>query len=94
VMGSARLGFAADTVLLLEPRADTSDAASDVARMLLKVAKSRHGRKGTQIFLDFDHARCRFSESKGRPAAPKPNGPKKSARPVPRVRRLDPLGGK
>jgi replicative DNA helicase len=68
LMGSARLGYSAEAVLLLEPAGQADKGP--VVPVRLKVAKGRDGATRTDIDLLFEYTRSRFRE------APQPRGPK------------------
>jgi hypothetical protein len=67
LMGSARLGYSAESVLLLEPAREESD--SPAVPVHLKVAKGRDGAVRTQIELSFEHTRSTFREAPRKPKA-------------------------
>ncbi|MBL8796946.1 MAG: AAA family ATPase [Planctomycetia bacterium] len=72
LMGSSRLGYSADAVLLLEADA-TRAATTDTAPLHLRIAKARDGMARQVIPLHFDYTRYRFREPGTRqPASPQP----------------------
>jgi hypothetical protein len=61
LMGSARLGYAADAVWLLEPLPGPADA--ETVRVALTIAKGRDGVRRSRLELLYEHTRSRFSEA-------------------------------
>jgi len=89
VMGSARLGYSADLVLLMR-QVDPWPDDTRVTRLKLKIAKCRDGMECAQINLLFHHTVSQFEEAKATP--------KKPANPIPgpsaaKGRKPDPLAG-
>jgi replicative DNA helicase len=66
LMGSARLGYSADNVLVLEA-VDPSSSAKEVG-VRLHILKSRDGTVRGSIDLVFEHTKSRFREVTARPA--------------------------
>ncbi len=89
LMGSARLGYAADAVWLLEPLPGPADA--EAVRVALTIAKGRDGVRRARLELLYEHTRSRFSEHGVAPAdhprGPRPRQSAAAAAP------LDPLTG-
>jgi hypothetical protein len=89
LMGSARLGYAADAVWLLEPLPGAA-ADAEAVRVALTIAKGRDGVRRTRLELLFEHTQSRFAEvgatSRGRRPRQGPHGA--AAAPP-----LDPLAG-
>jgi hypothetical protein len=89
LLGSARLGYLADTVVMLEPALEADDLPTERVPVTLRVEKARDGVAGTSVPLLFDHARGAFAEP----------GPSLAVRPAPEpestpgASRLDPLAG-
>lgn len=81
LMGSSRLGYSAETVLLLEP----GKSNGNQARVDVNIAKCRDGGRRVRVPLVFDFARYRFSEFK---AEPRTKGSRAKNTPA-----VDPLGG-
>jgi hypothetical protein len=95
LLGSARLGYRADAVLLLEP-AGGADADGDTTPLALTVAKGRDGMTRTQLRLEFDFKCLRFREveprrKNARPTRSGPGGGERSGRPA--APDIDPLAG-
>ena len=61
LMGSARLSYGPDTVLLLQRPSDSVDNSGDTVPLILKVAKCRDGGKLTDIRLNLEIQTMRFS---------------------------------
>ena len=72
LMGSARLAYSAESVLLLEPTKEGNEGP--VVPITLNIAKARDGSARTKINLLFEHTKSRFSE------APAPRSPKKGTK--------------
>jgi replicative DNA helicase len=89
LMGSARLGYSAEAVLLLEPCGEAEKGP--VVPVRVKVAKGRDGATRTEIDLSFEHTRSRFKE------APPPRGQKRGGKTKPTQKpdsgKTDPLAG-
>jgi replicative DNA helicase len=92
LMGSARLGYSAAAVRLLESDGEASPGPAMPVR--LKVAKGRDGAICTQIDLLFEHTRSRFREAP-RAGSPKRGGKaaKGKAAQKPDQGNIDPLAG-
>jgi hypothetical protein len=92
LMGSARLGYSAETVLLLESPRNIKEGP--VVPVHLKVAKARDGAVRTQIDLVFEHTRSRFREAPRR-RSPKQGGKskKETSAQKPDQEKIDPLAG-
>jgi replicative DNA helicase len=59
VMGSSRIIYSADSVLLLEPSREQADGSSEIP-VTLRIAKGRDGVVRRDIPLIFEHTRSRF----------------------------------
>jgi hypothetical protein len=92
LMGSSRLGYSAESVLLLESPRDKIEGP--VVPLHLKVAKGRDGAVRTQIDLLFEHTRSRFREAPPR-RSPKQGGKprKEPSTQKPDQEKIDPLAG-
>jgi replicative DNA helicase len=92
LMGSARLGYSAEAVLLLEPAQETAEGS--VVPVRVKVAKGRDGATRTDIDLLFEHTRSRFREAP-QPRGPKGGGKAKKGGPAQKsdAAKIDPLAG-
>jgi hypothetical protein len=92
LMGSARLGYGAGAVLLLE--SDGELTGGTVVPVRLKVAKGRDGAVRTQIDLLFEHTRSRFREAP-QSKSPKQGGKAGKGKPAakPGPGQIDPLAG-
>ena len=71
LMGSARLGYGADAVLLSEAQDESSDPLS-AQPVVLRVAKARDGAMCKSISMLFDHRRSRFMEKRSEQPAEQP----------------------
>ncbi len=92
LMGTARLGYAAEAVLLLESRGE--DDGGPVAPVRLKVAKGRDGAVRTQIDLLFEHTRSNFREApQGRSSKKGGKSRKEAPARKPDQPPIDPLAG-
>jgi hypothetical protein len=60
LLGSARLGYAADSALLMEPAGDPTNP--DAVPVTLRIAKGRDGMQRQDLALSFEHTRSRFTE--------------------------------
>jgi hypothetical protein len=67
LLGSCRLGYSADAVLLLE-RDGSAARARDTTPLVLKVEKARDGTTRCRVPLTFDFTRYRFRERAATPA--------------------------
>jgi len=92
LMGSARVGYSAECVLLLEQAKEVADGP--VVPVSLKVAKGRDGAVRTQIDLLFEHTRSRFREAP-RPRSRMQDGKSKKDAPAPKSdqAKIDPFAG-
>jgi hypothetical protein len=92
LMGSARLGYSAESVLLLESPQD--DKEGSVVPVTLKVVKGRDGAVRTQIKLLFEHTLSRFKEAPRSGSTRQGSKPKKQT-PAPKSDqgKIDPLAG-
>jgi hypothetical protein len=92
LMGSARLGYSAEAVLLLEPCGEAEKGPVVPVRM--KVAKGRDGATRTDIDLLFEHTKSRFKEA-ARPGGQKRGGKAAKSKPAqkPDSGKIDPLAG-
>lgn len=63
LLGSARIAYSADCVLLLEEDGEATDSAADTTPLLLKVAKGRDGMRRGKLSLVFEYMRYRFRET-------------------------------
>jgi hypothetical protein len=63
LLGSARIAYSADCILLLESDNEVSNPTSDTVPFTLTVAKGRDGMSRGRIALTFDYTRYRFRES-------------------------------
>jgi hypothetical protein len=92
LMGSARLGYSAESVLLLEPCGEAEKGP--VVPVRLKVAKGRDGAARTDIDLSFEHTRSRFKEAP-RPGGRKRGGKATKSKPGQKsdAAKIDPLAG-
>ena len=91
LMGSARLGYSAETVLLLEPSKDANDGSAVPVK--LNVAKARDGAVRSKINLLFDHTRSQFREALSPRGSKKGNKTKEQSSPQPRSSDTDPYTG-
>jgi hypothetical protein len=64
LLGSSRLAYGAEAILLLEPEGASACSESDVAPVVLRVAKVRDGGQRGDIPLCFHHSISRFEERK------------------------------
>jgi hypothetical protein len=92
LMGSARLGYSAESVLLLEPAQEAAEGP--VVPLRVKVAKGRDGATRTDIDLLFEHTKSRFKEA-ARPGGQKRGGKAAKSKPAqkPDSGKIDPLAG-
>lgn len=65
LMGSARISYSADCVLLLEAEGETPESAADAVPLQLTVAKGRDGMKRGRVRLTFEYSCHRFREAIG-----------------------------
>jgi replicative DNA helicase len=65
LLGSSRLAYAADAVLLLNPAEGGDAPGADTVPVTLTIAKGRDGTVRKEIPLLFEHARYRFRERGG-----------------------------
>jgi replicative DNA helicase len=95
LMGSRRLGYGAEAVLLLDQAVPPVDAAAAVLPVTLRIAKGRDGVTRGDVPLLFEHACCRFREAGGASAlgAPAETPPPAKASGRARRRAVDPLAG-
>jgi replicative DNA helicase len=63
LLGSARIAYSADCVLLLEADGEATDSAADAAPLLLTVAKGRDGMRRGKLPFSFEYLRYRFRET-------------------------------
>jgi hypothetical protein len=92
LMGSARLAYSAESVLLLELTA--GPAEGPVVPVQLKVAKARDGAARVRIELLFEHTRSRFREAPGPGRKKEAGTPRKGTKASKREgAKLDPLTG-
>jgi hypothetical protein len=88
LLGTSRMGYAAQAVLLLEP-GDESGTKPDGVPVTLRVDKVRDGGRRGTVPLWFDHERSLFVASGAQPSrAARPAGPGQKRQP-----NLDPLAG-
>jgi hypothetical protein len=89
LLGSARLAYGADTILLLHGSA-AADHSIDAVQVSLKLAKGRDGTTRTTIPLVFEHRVCRFREPTANGSVDNPSSrPSVAARP-----KVNPMAGK
>lgn len=94
LLGSARITYSADCVLLLEQDREDSNSAPDIAPLLLTVAKGRDGMTRGKIHLTFEYNRYRFCE-RGNSGAVQTqlSGPQDQTGPRSASRGINPLAG-
>jgi hypothetical protein len=93
LLGSTRLSYGADCILLLEPRGQEHDTHDKTVPLTLRVAKGRDGVTRTDIPLEFAYATYQFREANHtqRPAQQPASACGKPSRS--RGQRPDPLAG-
>jgi hypothetical protein len=95
LMGSSRLGYAAESVLLLEFPNDAPEGK--VVPVRLKIEKGRDGAVRSKIDLLFEHTRSRFREAPQKPAGKKDKKDKPTkavTKKKPTEEKIDPFAGK
>lgn len=92
LLGSADIGYSAESILLLEP-ARTAGASGDIAPVVLRVAKGRDGARRTEINLLFDFTRCRFREADTTPSRSNLPSTRNGVGISSQIRRADPFAG-
>jgi hypothetical protein len=91
LLGSARLGYAADAVLLMEPAGDPTNPVA--VPVTLRIAKGRDGMERQDLALTFEHTRSRFTqrqEDGGKSAKKQGQQQKQASKAAPAI---DPLAG-
>ena len=89
LMGSARLGYSAESVLLLEP--SKLDTIGDVVPVRLNIAKGRDGAVRSKIELLFEHNCYRFREAPPRRSSKTGKSAKDAKKPA--QEKIDPFAG-
>lgn len=90
LMGSARISYSADCILLLEPDGEAVESAADTTPLLLTIAKGRDGMRRGTIRLTFEYGCNRFREAES-PAQKAADQERTGSRAAGRV--INPLAG-
>lgn len=94
LLGSCRLGYGADAILLLEKNSDATTTAG-VAPIRLRVDKARHGESGRVIPIEFDFGCLRFREqTAATPTKPSGRNGRSGNGSRSRTHELDPMAGR
>ena len=89
LMGSSRLGYAAEAILLME--SETVDKAENAIPVTLRIAKGRDGAARTQVQLLFEHTCYRFREAPPRRSSKTGKSAKDAKKPA--QEKIDPFAG-